>query len=330
MNTQKQVKIAIIGGGASGLATAALLSKAGIKSTVIEKNPRVGKKLLATGNGRCNLGNNDLDLSNYHGDTDFAARIFRDWRGAERFFADFGLMCKADSSNRLYPYSNTANSVLDAFRLNCTHTDFLCDTEINSLNEVRTDIIVVACGGQSAFARNSAFGGRSASARNSAFGGVHLLKQSGHSIVTPFPSLCPIVTDKRLTRPLKGLRVFAECKAVANGKILRVETGEVQFNEDSLSGICIMNLSRLVKDYGDSLTISLDIAPDFTLEQLRDIPLTGLFHSRIVQVLKDKPLETVKDWRFPVTGVSDWTKSQVTAGGGPPPARKQHNMAKKR
>jgi predicted flavoprotein YhiN len=78
-----------------------------------------------------------------------------------------------------------------------------------------------------------------------------------------------------------------------------------------------MNLSRLVRDYGSSLTISLDIAPEFTLEQLRSFPLSGLFHSRIVSVLEKKPAEAIKDWRFPVTGVAPLSQAQIMSGGIP-------------
>jgi hypothetical protein len=282
--------IVIIGAGASGLAAGAVLSKAGKKCTIIERNGRVGKKLLATGNGRCNLGNVHCTVDNvqlkYHGDVDFARQIFADWQGAEKFFAGLGLVCKADSQGRLYPYSNTANSVVDALRFACKDVQFLCDTECTSLP--KADKIIWACG-------NS---------------GMSILK---HKIIEPFPALCPVITDKSLTRPLKGLRVRAVCSAIVNGKIIKSETGEVQFNEGSLSGICIMNLSRLVRDHSSNLTISLDIAPEFTIEQLREIPLRGLFHSRIVCVIKE--LSTVKDWRFPVTGVASWNQAQIMSGG---------------
>jgi hypothetical protein len=104
---------------------------------------------------------------------------------------------------------------------------------------------------------------------------------------------------------------------VVYDQIIKSEEGEVQFNEDSLSGICIMNLSRFVTDYRAPADISLDIAPEFTLEQLGEIPLSGLFHSRVVSVLEKKPPETVKDWRFPVVGVAPWSKAQIMAGGIP-------------
>jgi hypothetical protein len=277
--------ITIIGGGASGLAVGAILSKAGIKSSIIEKNARVGKKLLTTGNGRCNLGNSNLDMGKYHGDVDFARRIFLDWQGAEKFFRDLGLICRADDKGRLYPYSNTANSVLDALRAACTHVNFRLETEVCELPK---GIVVIATGNQLSLVKGQL------------------------PIVRPFPALCPIMTEKT---GLKGLRVRALVSAVADGRVLKSELGEVQFNENNLSGICIMNLSRLVRDYGDNLTISLDIAPEFTAEQLADIPLTGLFHRRIAETVTNP-----KKWEFPVTGVygtENAGKAGSATGGSP-------------
>ena len=309
------IQTAIIGGGASGLAACALLSKSGRNCAVIECHTRVGKKLISTGNGRCNLGHTPLEMSAYHGDVDFAESVFSDWRGAEFFFAEFGLMCRADSAGRLYPYSNTANSVLDTLRFACDKAEILTGTPCVSMvskngrflinNRIFAEKVIWACGSP-------------AGAPSPDFS---ILQNLGHSIVKPHPALCPVVTDKSLTRPLKGLRVRALCSAIVGQKVIKRELGEVQFNEGSLSGICIMNLSRLVRDYGSALTISLDLIPEFTLEELKlklhSIPLTGLFHKRIAMILQKEPIETVKDWRFPVKGKADWCKTQVMSGGVP-------------
>ncbi|MCL2633063.1 MAG: NAD(P)/FAD-dependent oxidoreductase [Oscillospiraceae bacterium] len=277
------MSITIIGGGAAGLACAAVLSKAGIKNTIIERNPRVGKKLLMTGNGRCNLGHTPLEMSRYHGDVALAEEVFRDWKGSEAFFNDLGLICRTDNSGRIYPYSNTANSVLDTLRHACTHTEFLLNTECT---EIPKGTVILATGSRQ-------------------------LTIDNVQLTITKPSLCPIITDPNLTRPLKGIRVIADCHAIRNGKIIKSEYGEVQFNENSLSGICIMNLSRHEPD-----TISLDLTPEFSIEQLRSISLSGLFHSRITQALEKQPLETIKSWCFPVKGyVAE--KAQITAGGVP-------------
>ena len=308
----------IIGGGASGLAAAALLARAGKPALVLERNARVGKKLAATGNGRCNLGHTPLELSRYHGDVELAKKVFANWQGAEAFFAELGMVCRADGDGRLYPHSNSANTVLDALRQACADATIACDTAVNSVEPVDGGFVI---NGQ-IFAHTVIWAGG---------GDFSLLRQLGHSVIEPFPSLCPVITDKALTRSLKGLRVRAMCRAVAaEGSVLKQELGEVQFNEGSLSGICIMNLSRLVRDYGDNMHISLDLAPDFTEQKLTQLLSTsplgaaGLFHSRVAQTLNSHsrafgvPLpRLIKDWRFPVTGVALLSQAQVTAGGVP-------------
>jgi predicted flavoprotein YhiN len=248
-------------------------------------------------------------MSFYHGDSILAEQVFSNWQGSEIFFANLGLICKSDSQGRLYPYSNTANSVLDALRFCCEKTQIITDTPCTEIIIKNNEFVING----SIYAKKVIW-----ACGNSDFA---ILRSLGHSVIKPHPALCPIITDKALTRPLKGLRVYAECKAIVNEKVIKKELGEVQFNENSLSGICIMNLSRLVRDYGNSLTISLNIAPDFTLEQLREIPLTGLFHSRIVSILQKQPrqsiCETIKNWKFPVTGVAQWNQSQILSGGIP-------------
>ncbi|MCL1881889.1 MAG: NAD(P)/FAD-dependent oxidoreductase [Oscillospiraceae bacterium] len=302
--------ITIIGGGASGLAVAALLSRAGVKNTVIEKNVRVGKKLLTTGNGRCNLGNVSNRISEKertftaYNNPDFVKKILQNWQGAEHFFKEFGLVTCADTEGRLYPYSNTANSVLDTLRRACVHTDFRCETECSKKEFHRlfnTGIVIWATGNAP----------------------LVFLQELGHTIIEPLPSLCPVMTYERLTRPLKGLRIRADASAIAGEEILKSEYGEVQFGDGFLSGICIMNISRklaqLFRDYAKSqsplnLTISLDIAPEFNEDEIKQIGYEGLFHSRIVQVLNKNQIPP-KDWRFPVTGKAPWQKSQVMSGG---------------
>ena len=330
-------KIAIIGGGASGLAAAALLSRVGISIVLLEQNPRVGKKLIATGNGRCNLGNCVIEPDKYHGNIELATKIFTGWKGSRVFFRQFGMLCRdGDEEGRLYPYSNTANTVLDVLRAACEgKVEVLNDTVctaitpreeggfiVNAQQEFRcgegiatsgdpvivyADNVIWACGGLQ----------KKASGRPLApgFAESGVLKKLGHTLTPPFPSLCPIITDKNLTRPLQNLRVRARCTAMHQDQVLKTEEGEVQFGDGQLSGICIMNLSRLVRSYGTKLVISLDIAPDYELEQLKDLPMIGLFHSRIASIMEKQPLETIKDWRFPVKGVADLKTAQVLSGG---------------
>ena len=165
----------------------------------------------------------------------------------------------------------------------------------------------------------------------------------------PLPALCPVPTDPGQVRALKGLRVRANAAAVIGGKPLQTESGEVQFTENALSGICIFNLSRLAAVHGSSMEIALDLLPDASADEtaallhelmrLRSaLPasdlLTGLLPKRVAEaVLRhcgircNEPADRIggaaagklagvlHDWRFPVTGHAAFSQAQVTAGG---------------
>ena len=116
--TQTHTQIAVIGGGASGMTAAYTAARAGTQVTLLERLPRVGKKLLLTGNGRCNLGNIHRELNHYHGSLPQAAQILAQ-TDPEAFFRRLGVCCRTDPEGRMYPMSNTAASVLDGLRFAC-------------------------------------------------------------------------------------------------------------------------------------------------------------------------------------------------------------------
>ena len=158
------MKISVIGGGASGLAAAIEAERTNKNAvvTVFEKNPRVGKKLLVTGNGRCNLTNVNADIEFYYGDASFAeyALTKYDYESNIEFFNSMGLFTFSEE-NRVYPMSGQASSVLDALRFECENlgVEFLCDTFVSTVkrNEngflingsIKSDKEIIACGGKS-------------------------------------------------------------------------------------------------------------------------------------------------------------------------------------
>ena len=351
-------RVAVIGGGASGLSAAIAAARAGAAVQILERLPRVGKKLLLTGNGRCNLSHTPLEFSHYHGTLPQAAQILAQFDAAE-FFRSLGLMTRTDAEGRQYPYSMTAASVLDALRLTagqsgvqtscgCTVRQLLpdesgwcirCETA-EGITEYRADAVIAAAGGSAAPACGTD------GSLLSLFAGL------GHRIVKPLPALCPVPVQSPVLRALKGLRVRAAVSAVRNGSVLKSETGEVQFTEQALSGICVFNLSRLAAVHGRSLTLSLNLLPEYSTEAVRtllrslyaqrsSLPaadlLTGLLPKRIGEVLlrqcgispalrtsdafaadsaaAESLAAVCQDWRFPVSGTASFAQAQVTAGG---------------
>ena len=350
-------RVAVIGGGASGLAAALTAARAGAEVLILERLPRVGKKLLLTGNGRCNLFHEPLSFSHYHGTVPQAAQILAQF-DADGFFRSIGLMTRTDSEGRQYPYSMTAASVLDALRLTAEQCGVktVCGSFVRQLcpagegwtircetadgnKEYAADSVIVAAGGSAA---------PSCGTDGNLFGELMRL---GHKIVKPLPTLCPVPVSSTALRQLKGMRMRAAVSALKDGKTLKTETGEVQFSENALSGICVFNLSRLAAVYGSQLTLSLDFLPEMPEDALCTLLralavqrggmtaadlLTGLLPKRIGEVLLkscgiapsancretcdhsaviQQLAALCKDWRFPVSGTAGFAQAQVTAGG---------------
>lgn len=346
-------KILVIGGGASGLSAAISAAQCGAKVTILERLPRVGKKILATGNGRCNLGHAGCDFSRYHGTVPQAKRILQQFN-TEAFFAAQGVLTRTDSEGRMYPCSGAAASVLDALRLTCARYGVkeCCEQQLTALYP-KGDGWVAACGDArfSADAVILAAGGSAAPSCGTDGSLLPLLEKMGHTVIQPRPALCPVPTDANMVRSLKGMRVQALVSAVVDGKIRKQERGEVQFTETALSGICVFNLSRLAAIYGDRMRIVLDLLPEYSLEDAERLLeqwialrknddceslLIGLVPKRVglacirqamgkVQgsvgivfpdaAARRKLLHLLKNWQFPVRGTAAFSQAQVTAGG---------------
>lgn len=274
--------IMILGGGASGLAAAIeasrTLREAGraVPVTIVEKLPRVGKKLLATGNGRCNLTNSGACAADYFADPAFVGPALDRFGSREtlRFFRSIGLLCREEAEGRVYPLSNQAASVLDALRLEAQRLGvrFLCDTPAASLDWInggfsvngtlRASHVIVACGGMAS------------PVHGSDGGGYRLLRALGHPIVAPFPSLVPLQSPEPCFRSLKGIRVQGAATLLLDGTPVETQAGELQFTDTGLSGIAVMQLSRRAAAYwaagGKKAEMALDLAPSISREALVD------------------------------------------------------------
>ena len=355
---QKQYHIAVIGGGASGL-LAAIAAKieggAGCSVVILERNDRIGRKILSTGNGRCNLGNTVIQKENYSGSLlEKAFAIFQQAPKTEDYFRQMGLICRKEE-HRLYPYCNHASAVLDSLRLQVELYGIAvqCNCQIQNLIPKKHGFLLQS-DTESYFAEQVIFacGGYAAPALGTDGSAYAMLKDLKIAIRPCTPALCFLKTKTELVRALKGIRLLASVSLYENGVLKRQERGEVQFTEQALSGICIFNLSA----YCDKLshatyTVALDLLPDWDLEQVYAFLwelyalrgtlsveefFTGVFQRRVgLQVLKQcgilqkesrliasctpKEIEQLasflKAWKFPVIGKGDWKNAQISCGG---------------
>lgn len=274
----KKKKLAIIGGGASGLACAieaARIADNRVEITIYEAGVRVGKKLLGTGNGRCNMLNINACAEDYHGDSAFAKYaldIFTPQDNIE-FFNSIGLYTKTEDDGRVYPLSNQAAGVLDALRfaVDTCSVNTVCECCIEEItplekgfmlnNKYYADAVVVAAGGKVPCSKADKCNAH------------ELLKKLGHNITPLLPSLVQLITKETSVKALKGLRADVTMTLTAGSKLLRKEQGELLFTDYGLSGIVSMQLSgaaaRFINSSGKKPIVYIDFAPDFSFEELR-------------------------------------------------------------
>ena len=321
--------IAIVGAGASGLAAGIAAGRAGAHVILLERMPRAGKKILATGNGRCNLGNRRALEHPYH-NRDFATPALEQFEGCEAFFDLLGLAIYEDAEGRLYPRSNTAASVLNALRYGAARAEceICCDCPVTEIKPVDGFIV-----NKSIYARQVivAAGGCAAPAQGSDGSGFALLRALGHRIVEPRPALVQIKVKSPVLAMLKGMRVQGSIKIMREGRVLREAAGEVLFTQDGLSGIAAMEVSR---EAGPGALAVLDLLPEYTHETLTallskwqgcfvdDTPaqlLAGLLPGRVAEAVakvSNGDLAYIcKNFTFEVAGTRGFEHAQVTAGG---------------
>lgn len=343
-------RIAVIGGGASGLIAAVFAAYTPDNEvTVYEGGERVGRKILATGNGRCNLTNVNAGIKNYHGgNADFIFEAKQKFWVQETmdFFESIGLVCKTEDKGRVYPYSDQASAVLDVlrFKLEELNVTVITGFEVSSVSKQDDKFKITAFNGGTAFADKIivATGGKASPNLGSKGIGYDILKSFGHTVTPLSPSLVQIKTDTEIVKKLKGIKIKA---LVSMGD--REEYDEVLFTEYGLSGPAVFYLSSVLT--GND-TLSLDLMPEYTYEKLYDMICTrvyrlpnmtlenffvGMLNKRVGQAmlksqnifplsrpavsLSDKEIKSlctaIKKWTFKIEGTMSWNNAQVTKGG---------------
>lgn len=284
----------IIGGGASGLAAAVAARRffPAVSVCVAEQNHRVGKKILATGNGRCNLGNDGSGTQNnpYSGTMcKYIPEIWKNTKDSVAFFREMGIIVRHEEDGRLYPSSNQAASVLDALRITAEQEDvFLhCDSRVTNITPKKSGFSV-QIGDESWTAEALLFstGGFAAPKTGSDGCAFPILSRLGCKMTQMQPALVPVETDPGLLRFLKGVRVSGMVKALSESETeLAAEQGEIQFTPHALSGICVMNLTAKCAE-SDLKWIEANLFPQDTGEQMEAI-LWELYAVRAQWKLED-------------------------------------------
>lgn len=269
-------KIGIIGGGAAGMAAAITAAKQGAIVTVLERNDRVGKKILVTGNGKCNLGNYQLGTEQYYGSSkEFIGQALKRF-GTEdtvTFFQGLGLLIKA-KNGYLYPASEQAAVVLDVLRFEMQSLGIAVVNEckINHIEkDAATGKIMVSDGHQKYIfdAVIIACGSKAAPKTGSDGSGYKLARKLGHNIVPTVPALVQLKCREEYLKAVAGVRAEGEVAVYRGQECVVSERGELQFTEYGISGIPVFQISRVVNYIlreETEVRVQINLFPDYNEE----------------------------------------------------------------
>ena len=346
--------IGIIGAGAAGMAAAlAAAENENVQVVLFEREARVGRKLQATGNGRCNLSNIHASKGGYHGeDASFVQPAIGAFTPEDtlRWFASLGLFTVTEDSGKVYPYSDQANSVVDVLRLSLVKENITLKTgyEVTKIQKSDTgfqitdgnepivcDKLIVACGGLA----GSKLGGT--------MSGYKLLAKLGHRSTKLRPALVQIKSSWPELPSLKGVRTNCHVQILHNGECYAQSTGELQLTEHGISGPVIFEISRDVCAASGKWTAKLNFLPNIPADTLEaelqrrrttNLPmeelLTGILHNRLGRVLTkaagikgkqyvsqisnaelEEVIAAVRGLEIDLTEPLGMDSAQVTAGG---------------
>ena len=340
-------KVVIIGGGASGMMAAIQAARTGAAVTLLEHNEKPGKKILATGNGRCNLTNLVQEPSRYRSSQpDFPWKIITQYplEDTLAFFSELGIYTK-DRNGWVYPYSDQAAGVAQVLELEARHQKVKIKTTEEVTDILREDgqylvktatwqypcdSVIISCGSSAS------------NVEGSSTTGYELAEKLGHTVVKPLPSLCGIRGKDNYYAKWAGSRMDGCITLEIDGETVGEEQGEILFTEYGISGIGVFQLSRYAvrgTDEGKIATYHLDLMPQLTKEELVKLLLDrqqvgsyknpqelliGLLPRKMIDALvkktyePEKIAERLKDWQVPVKGAYALRQAQICSGGVDP------------
>ncbi len=329
-------KVIIVGGGASGLFLACLLSNSpNYDITILEKNDRVGKKLLVTGNGKCNLSNINMTKDCYNHEFVIDMINMFDVTKTIQYFKSLGLLIKQDEQGRCYPVTESANTVLDILRntLETNHVNCICNTKIENIKKINnkfiltdsnnknysSDILVLACGGKTYYPSCN---------------GYDLVNKLNIKTTKLYPSLVGLKVKENLAS-IENLRCKASISLYQNDKKIYEDKGEILFKKNGLSGIVSFQICSYYNrlENKDNCTLLVDLLPDYdndylvnflsnrhtSFDKLLDGILLKMIAKYVYKQLKHNDINElvylIKHLPLSIESSYDFNTAQVTSGG---------------
>jgi len=274
----------VIGGGASGMMAAITAAKNGLNTGIIEHSDRVGKKILQTGNGKCNITNISLQKDCYlNEDKDFVMDIIDLFNVSDtiNFFKSLGIYPK-NKNGYIYPNSEQASSVLDVLRFELEHQKVSINTDIDIINIGKKDdsFKINTTKGQFSCKKLIIATGSNAAPKSGSDGsGYKLAKALGHTIIKPLPALVQLKSDLPLCKMMSGVRSEGTVQLLVDEKIVASDTGEIQYTDYGISGIPVFQISRFAVRAVDS-NLKTEVVIDM-LPLIEESDLVDMLKSRI-------------------------------------------------
>ena len=343
----KSKSVAILGGGASGLICAIFCAQSGLKVELFEQNSKCAKKILVSGNGRCNVSNANLSKEDFFSDNpefvEFALKEFG-FQEFSKFTSEMGLLLNVLDDGRAYPLSNEAKSVAKIFEDRAANLGviFHTDSKITNVKETlkKYDAVVVATGSRAA----EHLGGNA--------DGETFAKEFGHNVLPPYPSLVQLRLESAIAHKMSGAKLSAEVTLVINNKKDASLTGDVLFTDYGVSGFAILDLSQrasfALMNY-ESVSVSINLLPSFNAQKLsthistvalkfplftildvlvglipvkmangllEELKLSNATRAKEIHAKMSKRIaNAMLDWRFKVSDTHGFRHAEVSGGG---------------
>lgn len=269
--------VIVVGGGASGLVAGIIAARQGARVLILEGLSRIGKKILVTGNGRCNLSNIKLSRECYHTSSkeDFFYPLkYIDYETTQKFFEELGIVPLIED-DKVYPHSEQASSILEVLRMELSRLAVEIHTEAKVIDAfIKKDIWHIVCENKACYQSPKvvfATGGMAGAGLGCDEMNYSIYKKLGHTIEPTFPTLVHVLSSSHYPKMMKGTKIKCEAGAYVEKKLMRKEFGEVLFTEDGLSGPPIFQLSRIIsmaKLKGKEAWITLDLLHDLSHDEV--------------------------------------------------------------
>lgn len=326
MNTGKN-HVIVVGGGASGILAAITAKRQGAQVTILERNPRIGKKILATGNGRCNFTNMNTDITCFNGkNPKFAYNALNHFSVNDTidFFEKLGIVPKVEDFGKVFPMSEQASSFLDVFlyELDRLEIPVICNAFVKNIKPHKGRFHIELEDGSSLQGDKVilATGGMAMPSSGSDGNGFDLAKKLGHTIIDLFPALVQLKLEGPFFKQIEGVKLVGTAELLYNNKSLFQDRGDILFANYGVSGPPIFQISRKAGELlleNKEPILKINILDSFSIEELRSLliqrfqqapektvefSLVGLVNKRLIPVLLKEA--GIADLKAPVAKLS--------------------------